>query len=157
METVICGCHLSVADGYAAMGRAAASIGAGDFQFFTRNPRSGNFKRPSDEDVQALAVIMRENGVDFPLAHAPYTFNPCGAKESVREYTWAGMAEDLDFLDELSALIPHFMYNFHPGSHTTLSKEEGIAFTAQMLNQIVTPERKTTVLIETMAGKGSEI
>lgn len=147
------GCHLSVSGGYEKMGKTALSIGANTFQFFTRNPRGGGIKVPTDEDIQGLIRIMKENNFAPIIAHAPYTFNPCAADEGIRDYTKRTMAEDLRLLDK----IPNALYNFHPGCHVSQGIEVGIAKTADTLNTILKKSEKTPVLIETMAGKGSEI
>lgn len=147
------GCHLSVSDGYEAMGRTALAIGANTFQYFTRNPRGRGFKRPTDADVAALVRLMQENGFAAPLAHAPYTFNPSSGEERIWQYSCDCMKEDLEFLEA----IPGALYNFHPGSHVGQGVEAGIANTARLLNTVITPGQNATVLIETMAGKGSEI
>ncbi len=147
------GCHLSVSGGYTNMGKTALSIGANTFQFFTRNPRGGGIKLPSDEDIQGLIKIMEGNNFAPIIAHAPYTFNPCAADEGIRDYTKKTMAEDLRLLDK----IPNALYNFHPGCHVSQGVEVGILKTADTLNTILNESEKTPVLIETMAGKGSEI
>lgn len=147
------GCHLSVSGGYENMGKTALSIDANTFQFFTRNPRGGSFKPPTDEDINGLIKIMEENNFAPIIAHAPYTFNPCALDEGIREYTIRTMAEDLRLLDK----IPKVYYNFHPGSHVQQGAEVGISKTADSLNKILANSEKTMVLIETMAGKGSEI
>ncbi|MBE6674782.1 MAG: deoxyribonuclease IV [Ruminococcaceae bacterium] len=147
------GCHLSVSKGYEHMGKEALSIGANTFQFFTRNPRGGSFKPPTDEDVNALVELMKENNFAPIIAHAPYTFNPCAADEGIRDYTKRVMAEDVRLLDR----IPGALYNFHPGCHVSQGVDIGIEKTADTLNTILAESEKTTVLIETMAGKGTEI
>ena len=147
------GCHLSVSGGYTNMGKTALSIGANTFQFFTRNPRGGGIKVPSEADIQGLIKIMEENNFAPIIAHAPYTFNPCAADEGIRDYTKRTMAEDLRLLDK----IPNALYNFHPGCHVSQGVEVGIMKTADTLNTILKESEKTPVLIETMAGKGSEI
>lgn len=147
------GCHLSVSQGYEAMGREALSIGANTFQYFTRNPRGRGFRRPEDADVEALVRLMEENGFAPPLAHAPYTFNPASAVDRIWDYSRDSMKEDLEILEK----IPHSLYNFHPGSHVGIGSEAGIANTARLLSEVITPGQGTRVLIETMAGKGSEI
>lgn len=147
------GCHLSVSGGYEAMGKTALSIDANTFQYFTRNPRGRGFKRPSDGDVAALVALMQANGFAPPLAHAPYTFNPASAKPELWEYSRDSMREDIGVLEA----IPGALYNFHPGCHVGIGSEEGIKNTARLLNEVITPAQGTTVLIETMAGKGSEI
>ena len=147
------GCHLSVSKGYEHMGKEALSIGANTFQFFTRNPRGGSFKPPTDEDINALVRIMEENDFAPIIAHAPYTFNPCAADEGIRDYTKRVMAEDVRILDK----IPRALYNFHPGCHVSQGVEIGIEKTADTLNTILAESERTLVLIETMAGKGTEI
>ena len=147
------GCHLSVSKGYEHMGREALSIGANTFQFFTRNPRGGSFKPPTDGDINGLVRLMAENDFAPIIAHAPYTFNPCAADEGIRDYTKRVMAEDVRLLDK----IPNALYNFHPGCHVSQGVEIGIEKTADTLNTILAESEKTIVLIETMAGKGTEI
>ena len=147
------GCHLSVSGGYTKMGKEALSIGANTFQFFTRNPRGGSVKIPTDADVQGLIEIMEQNNFAPIIAHAPYTFNPCAADEGIRDYTKRTMAEDMVLLDK----IPNALYNFHPGSHVQQGADVGIAKTADTLNSILDESKYTMALIETMAGKGSEI
>ncbi len=148
------GCHLSVSDGYEAMGKTALAIGANAFQYFTRNPRGPRGTKPPDAaDVAALAKLMEEHGFASALAHAPYTYNPAAKDEHIREYTRDYMAEELAFLESL----PGSLYNFHPGCHVGQGMEAGIVLVADLLNAIVKPEQKTVVLLETMAGKGTEI
>lgn len=148
------GCHLSVEGGYEAMGKRILSIGGDTFQFFTKNPRGrSNGKTPSPDDIHALCNIMSENGITYVLAHAPYTYNPASRDEAVREYTTASMAEELRFLES----IPGAMYNFHPGCHVGQGADVGIRFVCDMLDRILVPGMKTKVLIETMAGKGTEL
>ena len=147
------GCHLSVSGGYTKMGKDALMVGANTFQFFTRNPRGGSVKLPSKEDILGLVKIMEENSFAPIIAHAPYTFNPCALDEGIRDYTKRTMAEDMKLLDS----IPGALYNFHPGSHVQQGAEIGIAKTADTLNSILDKSEKTIALIETMAGKGTEI
>ena len=147
------GCHLSVADGYAAMGQTALEIGADTFQFFSRNPRGGAVKRPSPADLQGLLAILKKQKFAPILAHAPYTYNPCAEKESLRDFARTAMREDLDAL----ASIPGVLYNFHPGSHTGRGTLEGIRLIVETLNAVLTKETRPIVLLETMAGKGSEV
>lgn len=147
------GCHLSVSAGYEAMGKTALSIGANTFQYFTRNPRGRGFRRPAEADVRALVRLMEENSFAPPLAHAPYTFNPASAEERIWTYSRDSMKEDLEVLNT----IPGAQYNFHPGCHVGIGSEKGIENTARLLNEVITPGQSTRVLIETMAGKGSEI
>ncbi len=147
------GCHLSAAKGYAAMGREALKLGADTFQFFTRNPRGGRAKAVDEEDAAKLRDIMAENGFPVILAHAPYTMNLCSAKEDIRTFGRGMMEEDLQRME----LFSGSMYNFHPGSHTGQGTEKGIEEIAEALNQVMNDDMTVTVLLETMAGKGSEI
>ena len=147
------GCHISVAGGYAAMGRTALAIGANTFQYFTRNPRGRGGKTPSAEDVAALRQIMEENGFAPALAHAPYTYNPCSADAEIRAYTREAMAGELRFLEQL----PGSMYNFHPGCHVGQGVGTGIKYISDMLSRIMWRGMGTKVLLETMAGKGTEL
>ncbi len=147
------GCHLSVSGGYENMAKEALSIGANTFQYFTRNPRGSSSKTPSPEDVAAMVSLIRENGFHAPLAHAPYTYNPASKDGHIREYTAEAMGKELRFLES----IPDALYNFHPGCHVGQGVDVGIGFIADMLNSIILPDQNTVVLLETMAGKGSEI
>lgn len=147
------GCHLSVSDGYTAMGKTALSIGANTFQYFTRNPRGRGFKRPDTEDVAALVALIADHGFAPPLAHAPYTLNPASAVDRIRDYTREAMAEDLTVLEG----IPGAMYNFHPGAHVGIGAQAGIANVAAILNEVIQEGQRTTLLIETMSGKGTEL
>ena len=147
------GCHLSSTKGFLHMARTAASIGAGTFQFFTRNPRGGAAKDWDPADVEAMLDYMEKENIASPLAHAPYTLNACGKEERVREFALLTMADDLKRLE----MIPGVMYNFHPGSHVGQGSERGIELIADVLNRCMWPEMHTTVLLETMVGKGSEV
>ena len=150
---MLIGCHLSSSQGFLAMGMTALSIGANVFQFFTRNPRGGAAKPFDARDAAALVDLMRENGFGPILAHAPYTLNPCAADEGLRQYARDVMADDLWRMDH----FPGAMYNFHPGSHVKQGAERGIELIVEHLNAILRPDLKTLVLLETMAGKGSEV
>jgi len=147
------GCHLSCSNGYLAMGRQALEIGADTFQFFTRNPRGGAVKPFDRADAEALNDFMKEKGFAPILAHAPYTLNAAAADARVREFAYRTMREDLERL----AHIPNAMLNFHPGSHVKQGADVGVRLIAQMLDEVYTPELPTAVLLETMAGKGSEV
>ena len=147
------GCHLSASDGFLAMGRMALSIGANTFQFFTRNPRGSKAKAIDPADVAAFLALTAENGFGTLVAHAPYTINPCSKDEHTREFARMTLADDLKRMEHL----PGNVYNFHPGSHTGQGMETGIAQIAETLNAILTPDIHTTVLLETMSGKGSEV
>ena len=147
------GCHLSASAGYEAMGKEAVSIGANTFQFFTRNPRGGKAKDINPADVERFMSFSKENGIEKILAHAPYTLNACSADEGIRRFAKETMADDLRRME----YTPGNCYNFHPGSHVGQGPEAGIAMIADMLNEILTRDITTTVLLETMAGKGSEV
>jgi len=147
------GCHLSAAKGFAAMGKDALSIGANTFAFFTRNPRGGKAKEIDPEDARALREILEANDFGKLVAHAPYTLNPCSATEKTREFARLAMTEDLERMEYL----PGNYYNFHPGSHVGQGADVGISMIVDLLNDVMRPEQTTTVLLETMAGKGSEV
>ncbi len=147
------GCHISSSKGFLAMGKAAQSIGANTFQFFTRNPRGGAAKELDVADLEAMNTFCKEQGIGRLLAHAPYTLNACAKDAGLREFAKNTMADDLRRLE----YIPDGMYNFHPGSHVGQGVEVGIDYIADILNQVISPAQSTTVLLETMAGKGSEV
>jgi deoxyribonuclease-4 len=147
------GCHLTISKGYTAMGRQALKLGGNTAQFFTRNPRGGRAKELDPEDIAGLRALMAENHFGPLIAHAPYTINPCAANEKTLEFALMTMADDLRRLE----FLPEAYYNFHPGSHVGQGIETGIEKIAATLNQVMYPEQKTTVLLETMAGKGSEV
>lgn len=147
------GCHLSSSDGFLAMGKTALTLGANTFQFFTRNPRGSKAKAIDSADAAAFRALAAENGFGTIVAHAPYTINPCSKDQHTREFARMTMADDLQRME----YIPGNVYNFHPGSHTGQGVETGIAQIADTLNAILTPDIRTTVLLETMAGKGSEV
>lgn len=147
------GCHLSSSKGFLAMAKTAESIGAATFQFFTRNPRGGAAKEWLSEDIRAMLEYFEKAGIAKPLAHAPYTLNACAKEERTREFALETFADDLRRLE----MIPGVMYNFHPGSHVGQGAEEGIRLIADTLNRSLWQEMHTIVLLETMAGKGSEV
>ena len=147
------GCHLSSSKGFAAMGRQALELGADTFQFFTRNPRGSQAKDLDEADAAALLALLQERRFAPVVAHAPYTLNLCGAQENNRAFALETMADDLRRLEHL----PGQLYNFHPGSHVGQGTEAGVDLIAQGLNQLLKPDLSTTVLLETMAGKGSEV
>ena len=147
------GCHLSCSGGYLAMGRQALSLGADTFQFFTRNPRGGSVKPFDAEDAAALVALMREHDFAPVVAHAPYTLNACAADAHIRDFARRTMREDLERLEHL----PGTMLNFHPGSHVRQGAEVGVRLIAQLLDEVLTDDIHTPVLLETMAGKGSEV
>ena len=147
------GCHLSTTKGYENMGKEALKIGANTFQYFTRNPRGGKAKDINEKDILALRKLMEENNFAKILAHAPYTLNGCSADESTREFASEMMADDLERLKYL----PTSLYNFHPGSHVKQGVDVGINYIVEMINKVLKPEHTTIVLLETMAGKGTEV
>ena len=147
------GNHTSSSKGYAAMGRQALKLGADTFAFFTRNPRGGSAKEIRQEDVDKFLKIAEEGGFGKLVAHAPYTLNACAAKEEVRTFAREAFADDLRRME----YIPGNYYNFHPGSHVGQGSEEGIRLISEMLNENLKKEQTTTVLLETMAGKGTEV
>ena len=147
------GCHLSTAAGYAAMAQDAVSIGATTFAFFTRNPRGGNARELEDDDLAAFLATLEERGIGPLVAHAPYTYNLCSAKPETVEFARRAMREDLGRMERL----PGHLYNFHPGSHVKQGADEGIRLICEGLNEVLVPGQATTVLLETMAGKGTEV
>lgn len=147
------GCHLSASKGFFHMGKEAVALGGNTFQFFTRNPRGGAAKAIDEKDVESFKAFAKENGIHVILAHAPYTLNACSADESTREFAKNTFADDLKRME----YVPGNLYNFHPGSHVKQGVEIGIDYITQMLNEVLKPEQTTKVLLETMAGKGSEI
>ena len=147
------GCHLSSSKGFLAMAKTAESIGAATFQFFTRNPRGGAAKEWRPEDVAEMLEYFGKTGIAKPLAHAPYTLNACAKESRTREFALETFSDDLKRLE----MIPDAMYNFHPGSHVGQGAEEGVRQIADTLNRSLWPKMHTTVLLETMAGKGSEV
>ncbi len=147
------GNHTSSSKGYLAMGKQMLANGGNTFAFFTRNPRGGKAKEINPQDVQAFLKLEQENHFGKLVAHAPYTMNCCAAKENLREFARETMVDDLKRLE----LTPGNYYNFHPGSHVGQGAETGIAKIAEILNEVLTKEQSTTVLLETMSGKGSEV
>ncbi|HIU75569.1 MAG TPA: deoxyribonuclease IV [Candidatus Pelethocola excrementipullorum] len=147
------GCHLSSSKGFLHMGKEAEKIGANTFQFFSRNPRGSKAKALNMEDIKAYQEYASEYGIPVILAHAPYTLNPCSKDARTREFAFETMEDDLRRMEYLQGNY----YNFHPGSHVGQGSEEGIRQIAEVLNHILKPEQTTTVLLETMAGKGTEI
>ncbi len=147
------GCHLSSSGGYLNMGKTAVSIGADTFQFFTRNPRGSKAKPFDGQDCDALAEFMKEHSFAPIVAHAPYTLNPCSADEKVRDFARLVFHGDMEILEH----IPGALYNFHPGSHVGQGSEKGIELTADIMNEVLAKDYHTTLLIECMSGKGSEI
>ena len=147
------GCHLSASKGFLAMGKQAHSIGANTFQFFTRNPRGGAAKDIDEKDVKAFLEFADEHNFGKIVAHAPYTLNAAGAEQRVRDFALEAFADDLKRME----YVPGNYYNFHPGSHVGQGAEKGVELIADVLNKVLFPEMTTTVLLETMAGKGSEV
>ncbi len=152
-EILHIGCHLSSSAGYLAMGKKAVQLGADTFQFFTRNPRGGAAKPIDPEDAAAMMRYISENNFGKIVAHAPYTLNPCSDREEVRDFAHQVMKDDLERME----YTPGQYYNFHPGSHVGQGTVQGISYIISLLNEIMRPEMKTYVLLETMSGKGSEI
>lgn len=153
MNRLAIGCHLSTSDGFGAMGRTALDIGATTFAFFTRNPRGGKAMAIDPDDVAALRALMEKNGFGKLVAHAPYTMNLCSAKAVTVDFARRAMADDLVRMESL----PGNYYNFHPGSHVKQGAERGIELICEGLNEVLEPGIRTTVLLETMAGKGTEV
>ena len=147
------GCHLSVTDGYEAMGKTMVEFGGNTFAFFTRNPRGGKTKEITAEDAGALCELLKKKSFGPLVAHGSYTMNLCSAKPETRQNGFEMLAQDLQRMK----LIPGNLYNFHPGAHTGQGIETGIKQIAEALNQLMKPDMNTTVLLETMAGKGSEV
>ena len=147
------GCHLSSSKGFEAMGKNALKLGADTFAFFTRNPRGGNAKAIDPDDAARFRKLAEEHRFGKLVAHAPYTLNPCAAKAEVRDFAFRAFQEDLERME----YIPGNYYNFHPGSHVGQGAEKGIELIAELLNQSLKEEQSTTVLLETMAGKGTEV
>ena len=147
------GCHLSIAKGFLHMGQEALSIGADTFQFFTRNPRGGTSKQPKPDDVNALRTLLATEGFAPLVAHAPYTLNPCAARQELRTFARETLRGDLALLENL----PGTFYNLHPGSHVGQGVNAGISLVAETLNAVLIPGQHTVILLETMSGKGSEL
>lgn len=147
------GCHLSASKGFMDLGLQAEQVGANTFQFFTRNPRGGAAKPIDPKDVSDFLKFAKEKGISDLLAHAPYTLNACSADAKVREFAHMVMADDLRRME----YVPNSLYNFHPGSHVGQGIQKGIEIIADLLNEIISPDQTTTVLLETMSGKGSEV
>lgn len=147
------GCHLSASKGYKDMGKQALKINANTFAFFTRNPRGGSAKAINQSDIDAFMEIYNENKFGKIVAHAPYTMNACAADEKIREFALNAMKDDIKRME----YTPNNYYNFHPGSHVKQGAEVGIKLISEQLNHVITAEQSTIILLETMAGKGSEV
>lgn len=147
------GAHLSVTNGFLAMAKEATSIGANTFAFFTRNPRGGKAKDIDEEDIRLFNEYIKEHNFGKIVAHAPYTLNAASATEKTRDFAFMAMKEDLLRMEKL----PGNYYNFHPGSHVKQGSEKGIELIAEVLNEVLFEDMTTTVLLETMAGKGTEV
>lgn len=150
---MILGCHLSVSKGFSKAAEEAIRLGGNTFQFFTRNPRGGNAKALNDKDLEKLKMIMEEHHFGQLLAHAPYTLNMASGKDSVYEFAKIAFSDDM----ERMAKIPTDLYNFHPGSHIGIGVEAGTEKIVNLLNDVLTGEERTFILLETMSGKGTEI
>ena len=150
---MLIGNHLSASKGYAAMGKAALALDANTFAFFTRNPRGGKAKEIDEKDVEKFLNFAKEHEFGKIVAHAPYTMNLCAAKEDVRSFSKEMLLDDLKRME----YTPYNYYNFHPGSHVGQGAEKGNVLIAEALNEALKPEQTTTVLLETMAGKGTEV
>ena len=150
---MLIGNHLSASKGYAAMGKAALALDANTFAFFTRNPRGGKAKEIDEKDVEKFLIFAKKHEFGKIVAHAPYTMNLCAAKEDVRSFSKEMLLDDLKRME----YTPYNYYNFHPGAHVGQGAEKGIALIAEALNEALKPEQTTTVLLETMAGKGTEV
>ncbi|MBR1826025.1 MAG: deoxyribonuclease IV [Alphaproteobacteria bacterium] len=147
------GCHLSISKGFMHIAKEAASIGADTFQFFTRNPQGGRAKDIDEADVKKFNVFAKENSFAKIIAHAPYTLNICSDNPQTQEFAEMVFADDLHRME----FVPHNYYNFHPGSHVGQGADKAIAMIIDLLNKLLTEEQTTTVLLETMSGKGSEV
>lgn len=147
------GCHLSTSKGFENMGKEALSINANTFQFFTRNPRGGKAKAIDEKDMEAFLKLAKENKFAKLLAHAPYTLNACSGSEDTRRFALEMMEDDLKRME----YMPNNLYNFHPGSHVKQGTEVGINYIVELLNKVIKKEHTTTILLETMAGKGTEV
>lgn len=147
------GCNLSISKGYLHMGKEALSLGANTFQYFTRNPRGGKARTFDEADMKALEAFMAEHNFGKILGHAPYTLNACAADPSLRQFAKNMMREDLERLE----FLPNQLYNFHPGSHVKQGVDQGIEYIVEALNEVMFEGMHTTVLLETMAGKGTEV
>ena len=153
MNDLLIGCHLSTANGYAAMADDAVSIGATTFAFFTRNPRGGNARELDAQDLEGFLDTLEKHEIGPLVAHAPYTYNLCSAKPETVEFARRAMREDLERMERM----PAHLYNFHPGAHVKRGADEGIRLICEGLNEVLEPGQATTVLLETMAGKGTEV
>ena len=147
------GCHLSMSNGYLAMAKEALSIGANTFQYFSRSPRGGRLKALDEEDIRLFLEFSEAHDIRKVLTHAPYILNPAGATEELRKASLDTMREDVERLE----YFPEAMYNFHPGSHVGQGEEKGRELIAALLNELIVPGQKTVILLETMAGKGTEM
>ena len=147
------GCHLSVTDGYEAMGKTMLGFGGNTFAYFTRNPRGGKSRDIAPEDAAALRALLKENHFGPLVAHGSYTMNLCSANPTTRANGLDMLAKDIERME----LLPGSFYNFHPGSHTGLGTDAGVELIAEALNTVIKPDMSTAILLETMAGKGSEV
>ena len=147
------GCHLSISDGFLGCAKNIINIGGNTFQYFSRNPQGGKAKEWNQKDFDSFLEFSKNNGIEVILAHAPYTLNCASAKDDVREFAYICMKDDIDRLEKFN----NPLYNFHPGSHTGIGVDKGIEYIIDILNKIIFKDMKTTILLETMSGKGSEI
>ncbi len=147
------GCHLSISKGFLDTAKRAVSLGANTFQFFSRNPRGGARRETDLDDINKFIEFSESNNMATPICHAPYTLNPASSKDDVREFAYMVFKEDIELLEN----IPNALYNFHPGSHVGDGVDVGIDRIVELLNKVMYKDMKTTILLETMAGKGSEI
>lgn len=147
------GCHLSFSDGYLKAAKEIIRIGGNTFQYFSRNPQGGQAKAWDQKDFEAFMEYAKANNIELLLTHAPYTLNPCSAKEEVREFAKMCFKDDLNKLNH----FPNALYNFHPGSRTTLDLDLAINLIIDCLNEVIEENQPTTILLETMSGKGSEV
>ena len=147
------GCHLSIAGGFTAAAKEIINIGGNTFQYFSRNPRGGSLREWDEKDFISFKKLCEENDIKDILTHAPYTLNPASAKDNAREFAYICFKEDIERLENFDRPL----YNFHPGAYTTLGLEKGMEYVINTLNDIMYPSMKTTILLETMSGKGTEI
>ena len=147
------GCHLSISNGYLGCAKSIKELGGNTFQYFSRNPQGGKAREWSQSDFESFIEYAKNNGIEVILTHAPYTLNCASAKEEVRDFAYICMNDDIKRLENFD----NALYNFHPGSHTGIGVDKGIEYIIEILNKIIYPEMKTTILLETMSGKGSEV
>ena len=147
------GCHLSISNGFLGCAKTIKELGGNTFQYFSRNPQGGKARDWDEKDFIDYLAFAKDNGIDVILTHSPYTLNCASAKDEVREFAYICMRDDIKRLERFD----NALYNFHPGSHTGIGVDKGIEYIVEILNDIIYPDMKTTILLETMSGKGSEI